>query len=140
MEDFLMRMWEEIVGRGSGPMKIRLILQPLAAAILAIRAGVKDAREGCPLYFWSIFTDQVHRRAILRDGWKDVGRVFVIAVIIDCIYQVIVFRWFYPSQALIVAVILALLPYLVFRGLLNRIARRWHPGAAAPDQGARGLH
>ena len=26
----------------------------------------------------------------------DVGRVFIIAVVIGCIYQIIVFRWFYP--------------------------------------------
>ena len=49
-------------------------------------------------------------------------RGFIIAVIIDCIYQVLVFRWFYPSQDLFVVVILALLPYVVFLGVLNRIA------------------
>ena len=32
---------------------------------------------------------------------EDIGRVFIIAVVIDFIYQTIVFRWFYPSQALI---------------------------------------
>jgi len=74
-------------------MKIRLILQPIAAILLAIRAGVHDTRASRPLYFWLICTDRVHLRDILRDGWKDVGRVFVIAVVIDFIYQVIVFQW-----------------------------------------------
>ena len=97
-------------------MKLSLILQPIAATLVAIRAGVHDARAGRPLYFWSIFTHRAHRRDIVRDGWKDVGKVFIIAVVIDCIYQVIVFRWLYPAQALIVAVILAILPYLIVRG------------------------
>src|SRR5262245_18380233 len=74
-------------------MKIRLILRPITAILLAIRAGVHDARASRPLYFWLICTDRVHRRDILRDGWKAVGRVFVIAVVIDFIYQVIVFQW-----------------------------------------------
>ncbi len=113
-------------------MTFRLIVQPIVAAIIAIRAGWKDGREGRPLYFWSIFTDRAQRREILRDGWKDVGRVFLIAVIIDGIYQIIVVRWFYPGEALIVAAILAILPYLIVRGLMNRIARRWRRGADAP--------
>jgi hypothetical protein len=135
MEDFLVRMWEELIGRDSGPMKIRLILQPIAAAVIAIGAGLRDAREGRALYFWSIFKNPVDRREILRDGWEDIGRVFIIAVVIDFIYQTIVFRWFYPSPALIVAATLALLPYLIFRGLLNRIRRRSHRGAATQDRG-----
>jgi hypothetical protein len=60
---------------------------------------------------------------MLRDGWKAVGKVFVIAVIIDLVYQLIVFRWFYPGEALLVAAILALIPYLLIRGPVNRIAR-----------------
>jgi hypothetical protein len=123
MEDLVTRMFENLIDRVSGPMKFRLILQPLMAAILATRAGLKDAREGRPLYFWAIFTDPVHWRELLRRGWKDVGKVFVVAVTIDFVYQIIVFRWFYPGETLIVAAILALMPYLLVRGALNRIAR-----------------
>jgi len=32
------------------------------------------------------------------------------------------FRWLYPSEALLVATVLAILPYLVVRGPVNRIA------------------
>jgi hypothetical protein len=34
-----------------------------------------------------------------------------------------VFRWFYPSQALLVALFLAVVPYLLLRGPANRITR-----------------
>lgn len=60
---------------------------------------------------------------MLRDGWKAVGKVFVIAIMIDLVYQVIVVRWFYPGEALLVAAILALIPYLLIRGPVNRIVR-----------------
>lgn len=111
------------MGRVGGPMTFRLIIQPLAAAILAIRAGLKDAREGHRAYLWGIFTDPVNRRELLREGWKDVAKVFVAAIVIDFVYQIVVLRWFYPGEALIVAAILALLPYVLIRGPVNRIAR-----------------
>ena len=124
MEEMLTRFWENLMSRVGGPMTFRLILQPIMAAIFAVRGGLKDAREGRPAYFWALFTDSVHRRDMLRDGWKSVGKVFVIAIIIDLAYQWIVFRWFYPGEALLVAAILAFIPYLVIRGPVNRIARR----------------
>jgi hypothetical protein len=124
MEEMLTRFWENLMSRVGGPMTFRLILQPIMAAIFAVRSGLKDAKEGKPAYFWALFTDSVNRRDLLQDGWKSVGRVFVFAIIIDLAYQWIVLRWFYPGEALLVAAILAFIPYLVIRGPVNRIARR----------------
>jgi hypothetical protein len=62
------------------------------------------------------------------DGWKDVGKVFVIAVILDCVYQIITVRWIYPVETLVVAVMLAFVPYLLFRGAFNRLVRRFGVG------------
>jgi hypothetical protein len=124
MEEMLARLWGNLMDRVGGPMSFRLILQPVMAAIFAVRAGLKDAKEGKPVYFWSLFTDSAQRRERLRDGWKSVGRVFILAIVIDGIYQFIVFRWFYPVEALIVAIVLAICPYLLIRGPVNRIARR----------------
>jgi hypothetical protein len=93
------------------------------AVFLAIRAGIKDAREDSPIYFWAFFTHPAQRRQLLRDGWKSVGRVFILAIVIDAVYQIIVFRWLYPGEALVVAFVLAIVPYLLVRGPVNRIAR-----------------
>lgn len=124
MEDLLSRVVENLVGRVSGPMKFRLILQPVMAALFAIRSGLKDAKGNKPPYFWALFNNPAHRRDILRDGWKSVGRVFIFGIIMDAIYQFVVFRWFYPVEALLVAAILAIVPYLLIRGPVNRIARQ----------------
>jgi hypothetical protein len=123
------RLWTNLIGRIGGPLTFRLIIQPTVAAFFAIRAGLKDAQAGRVPYGWVIFTDRVNRRNLLREGWKDVAKVFVIAIAIDFVYQISELRWFYPEEALIVAVILALLPYLLLRGPTNRIARHWHRGA-----------
>ncbi len=42
---------------------------------------------------------------------------------IAVILQLIVLRWFYPIEALLVSAILAFVPYLLIRGPINRIAR-----------------
>ena len=69
MKDLLIRMWTNFGGRICGPMTFRLILQPAMAALLAVRAGLKDAREGRPAYFWAALTDEGQRGALLQEGW-----------------------------------------------------------------------
>jgi hypothetical protein len=122
MDEILTRFWENLGGRVGGPLTFRLILQPVVAAVLAIRAGLADARAGRPAYFWTILTNPGDRRELLREGWKAVAKVFTIALVIDIVYQLIVFRWVYPFEVLIVAFLLACVPYLLIRGPVNRIA------------------
>jgi hypothetical protein len=122
MEDLLARISSDLAARVSGPMSLRLLLQPAMATAFAIVAGLKDARTGKPPYFWALATDPGHRADMLRDGWKSVGKVFVIAILLDVIYQFIVQRFVYPGEAILVAVILAIVPYLLFRGPINRLA------------------
>lgn len=124
LADVFGRIVENIVGRVGGPMTLRLVLQPLIAILYAVRAGLKDGRAGAPAYFWAMFASREHRRVLLREGWKDVGKIFVIAVGIDVIYQVIVQRWVYPGEVLLVAAILAFVPYVLLRGLVTRLTPR----------------
>jgi hypothetical protein len=113
-----------MVNRVSGPMKFRLLLQPTMAALLAIRSGLKDARTGKPPYFWTIATDPTARAELLKDGWKSVGKVFVLALALDVVYQIVELRFVYPGEAVIVAVLLAIVPYLILRGLVTRLMSR----------------
>ena len=124
MWDMLMRALMDVTDRVGGPMTFRIILQPTMAALLAFRAGLKDAQQGRPPYFWTILTDSSQRADLLREGWKSVARVFVLAIVMDVIYQLIVLRWIYPFELLLVAVLLAVVPYLLIRGPVNRIVRR----------------
>src|ERR1700730_3367654 len=125
VEDFIARLSANLIGRIGGPMTFRLILQPSVAIFFAIRGGISDAREGREPHFWAILTDSTTRMELLRESWQEVAKVFVAAVIIDLIYQIMELRWFYPEEALIVATCLALLPYLLLRGPVNRIRRHW---------------
>ena len=124
MDDIWMRILDNMSDRVSGPLKFRLLLQPLMAAIFAIKAGLLDARTGKPPYFWALATSPENRVDMLKDGWKSVGKVFILAVVLDVVYQIIVLRFVYPGEVILVSFTLAILPYLLLRGLVTRIARR----------------
>ena len=125
MGDALARMWADLIGRLTGPLTLRIYLQPTMATLYAVRDGLKDAREGRSPYMWTVFTHPEDRRWLIAEGWKSIGKIFVLAVILDLVYQLIVFRWIYPFETLNVAIILAVVPYALLRGLVNRIARPW---------------
>ncbi len=124
MEDVLMRIAENLVERVSGPMHLRVYLQPTMATIFAVLAGLRDARAGNPPYFWSLLNDPVNRAARLKNGWKDVSMVFALALVLDLGYQFFVQGTVFPFEMLIVAIVLALVPYLLVRGLVTRFASR----------------
>lgn len=125
MDEWIARTVSELLGRVGGPMSFRFVLQPATAAFFAWRAGWQDARTGRPPYFWAMLKDPSHRLYLLRDGWKDVAKVFVFALVLDTVYQLTQFRWVYPMQALIVAFGLAFVPYVLLRGPFRRIAGWW---------------
>lgn len=121
--DAFVRTWSDITSGSHAPLAFRFVVQPLMAAIFAFRAGRQDARDGRPLYFWALATDSSQRRALLKEGWRHVGKVFLLAIVIDAIYQFSVLRWVYPGEAIMVAVVLAVIPYLVVRSLINLVMR-----------------
>ena len=125
VEEFLKRSWEHLLGRIEGPFWMRLVFQPLVASAIGIVAGVRDARAGRPAFGWSLIAGRTNRRALLKEGCREVARVFIAAIIIDVVYQIIVLHWFYPGQSLLVATVLAFVPYMLVRGPANRIASLW---------------
>jgi hypothetical protein len=121
MNDILARVASNLVDRTTGPLHFRIFLQPAMAIIFAIIDGRKDAKAGRRPYFWSLLTNPAHRAAIARDGWKRIGKVFILAMMLDATYQYIVQHFIYPGELIIVAVLLALLPYLIVRGPVTRL-------------------
>ena len=126
MEDIVTRFVTNLVGRLSGPLTLRLFLQPAVATFFAIRDGLKDARTGRPPHFVRMVTGPPEvRKRRATETWKAVLNVFIMAVVLDCVYQLLVFRWVYPFEAMVTATVLAILPYVLLRGVVNRIARTW---------------
>lgn len=109
-------------------MKFRLILQPLVAIFFATRAGIRDARAGRPAFLWTALTDKSQRHDLLRSLWADVGKVFIVACIIDVIYQILELSRVHVLGMLFVAAVLALVPYALIRGPVSRLVKHfYHP-------------
>jgi hypothetical protein len=124
------RVWLSIGERWDGPLSFRFILQPLMAAIPAIRDGIKDARAGHSLYFWTVARNRLERVERLREGLIATARIILLGLVMDVIYQYLVLKTFYPGEALIVSLLLCFVPYLAIRGPVTRIARWWRRGAS----------
>lgn len=121
MEEMFKRLWDNLIGRFTGPMHFRLIMQPLVATGYAIWSGIKDARAGRPAFLWTVITDPSQRPILLRSAWKDVGKVFILAVVLDAVYQIIQLRAVHLLELLIVAPTLAFVPYILLRGPVTRL-------------------
>jgi hypothetical protein len=118
-----MRFVQNLIDRISGPMSFRFILQPVMASVFAIIAGLRDAKAGRSPYFWSLIKGH-DRQADIRDGWKNVGKVIIVALVLDIVYQVMVLRFIYFGEAVIVAFVVVIVPYFILRGLTNRLAAK----------------
>ncbi|HEY6304528.1 MAG TPA: hypothetical protein VIX14_15835 [Terriglobales bacterium] len=127
MDNWWHHMWvrvgSQLLARVSGPLKFRLVLQPCMAAFFAIRAGLADAKAGRPPWFWELVSNPPDRSDMLKEAWKRIGKVFILAVVLDVVYQLIELHFVYPGEALIVAFTLALVPYVILRGPAMRVAR-----------------
>ena len=118
------RAISELLGRSSGPLHLRLLIQPTVASILAIKAGLRDAKEGNPPFLWNYVTESTQRAALRSSVWKDIGKLFIIATVLDLVYQYIVLKEFHLLQTLIVAVVVAVIPYCLVRGPVTRLMGR----------------
>jgi hypothetical protein len=122
------RLWKDTLARPGGPMTFRFILQPAMAAAMALRDGVRDARLGRRPYLWALLRGvrgPEGRSGRLWQGIVSTARIILLGVVMDCIYQGLEFKTFYPAQAAVIGILLAFVPYLLLRGPMERIARNW---------------
>ena len=100
-------------------MTFRLIMQPAMAVLFATRAGLRDAREGQPPFLWAFYANPGGRRKLWPGARNDVGKVFILALVLDAIYQVIMHSGAYALELLLTATTLALVPYVIVRSLVT---------------------
>ncbi len=127
MENPELNLLAELGARFHGPMSFRLVMQPVMAMTFAVIAGVRDARKGAPPYFWALLSHGGHRRELLIDLWRGVGRIFILALVMEAIYEWKTAGSISLGDDVGVSVLLAIVPYVLLRGLVNRLVRKTHP-------------
>jgi hypothetical protein len=138
MEDWINNFLNAVGIRHEGPMSFRLYLQPVMSLIYAIIAGVKDAKAGKePFLINGLILGKAKRsrKDLLRELWKDIGKVFILAVIMEVIFEIIEFKTVHPLEVLRVSFFLAIVPYLIFRGIVDRIVTLFIKNKPDPDSG-----
>jgi len=108
----------------SGPGRFRFFVQPSMALFLAIRDGLADARHGAPPYVIHALFDSGDRVKSLKTALHSAGKVFALAIILDAILQARVLGHIRPLAAVAVGCLLVGLPYMLARGITNRIQVR----------------
>jgi hypothetical protein len=119
------RIWIQILERPVGPLKFRFILQPAMAAVAALRDGRRDARTNRAPYVRTLLLEPAKRIGLANEGLNATAKIIIVGILMDVVYQFLVLKYFHPTEALIVALLLAYLPYVILRGLVTRIALVW---------------
>jgi hypothetical protein len=120
----------DLGGRGifGGSFQLRLILQPLAAVLLGLRFGIRDAKQGRAPILKEVAVGKGQRGGLLGHAARDAIVPLVVAVVLDCVLQQIINGRIRPLAAVIVGGLLVFLPFLIVRALVNRIWTHRHPG------------
>ena len=71
--------------------------------------------------FWALFGSAEHRRELLKDGWKHFGKIFILAIILDLVYQLKVQQPVNVAGVIVAALVLAVLPYVALRGPIDEV-------------------
>jgi len=112
---------EDIPKRLTGPGRFRFILQPAVATILGIRSGLADARAGRPPYLYGVLFHRGLRRELMKSGFESVVNLLLMGILLDSIFQWVLFGSSYPGAALVVGPVLIVAPYTIARALSNRL-------------------
>jgi hypothetical protein len=117
--DFL----EDIPERLSGPGRFRFVLQPLLAIILGIRSGLTDAGAGRPPFLSGMIFHRKLRSELIKSAFTTLINLLLMGILMDSIFQWVIFGTSYPGAALVVGPLLTLVPYIITRALTNRFAQ-----------------
>jgi hypothetical protein len=94
------------------------------ARIFATCDDIKNASTGRSPCFRTITTRPAKRGVRLREGFAATWKIIAMAPLIGTFYQFVEFATFYPGESTIVAILVAIIPYLLIGGPTVRIARR----------------
>ena len=123
---FSSQFLEELPQRFSGSGRFRFILQPLFAILLGVRGGIADAKVGNPPYLFGLLFTSGQRRNLLRSAGEAIGILLAMGIILDVVFQLVLYREVHPGAALLIGPILICTPYALSRALTNRLVRRFN--------------
>jgi hypothetical protein len=120
---FSQQFLDELPQRFTGPGRFRFILQPMLAILLGVRGGLADARAGNPPYLFGLLFAAGQRRELLRSGVSAIRDLLAMGIIMDVVFQLVIYREVHPGAAVLIGPILICTPYALSRAVTTRLAR-----------------
>lgn len=99
-----MDLFQDIVQGMHGPGKFRFLLQPAIAILL----GLRDGRR-------------MNKRIRHSHYFVSIRKPFLLAWLMDTLFQLLFLRRWNPFEAVIVGIVLVLLPYLLTKNVTNHL-------------------
>ncbi|MGE5202359.1 MAG: hypothetical protein ACM3O6_09875 [Acidobacteriota bacterium] len=120
---FSSQFLEELPQRFTGPGRFRFIMQPTVAVLLGLRGGLADAKVGNPPFIFGLIFDSERRRELFRSGVMTIRSLLALGIILDVVFQWVLYGEVHPGAALLIGPILITVPYAISRALTARLAR-----------------
>jgi hypothetical protein len=120
---FSRQFLEELPQRFTGPGRFRFVMQPTLAILLGVRGGLADARAGNQPYLFGLLFDAGRRRELLRSGAAAIRTLIAMGIVLEVVFQLVIYHSVHPGVALLVGPILICAPYALSRAVTTRLAR-----------------
>jgi len=121
---FSSQFLEELPQRFARSGRLRFILQPLLAILLGVRGGIADTKAGNPPYLFGLLFTSGQRRNLLRSAGEAIGILLAMGIILDVVFQLVLYREVHPGAALLIGPILICTPYALTNRLVRRFVRK----------------
>ncbi len=105
----------------AGPGTFRFVIQPVLAILFGVRDGRNDAKSSTPPILYMLLLQPGTRREALKGVLKAIALPLTLAVAIDSILQIYIFGVWRLQWALVIGLGLIGIPYILARGITNRI-------------------
>jgi hypothetical protein len=128
---FWQSIWNNLSGKGllGGNFQIRLIAQPLLGALLGVRFGIRDVKQGRVPVLKRIVEGRGGRGKVVAEAARNAVIPLVIAMLLDAVLQHMNNGRVRPLAAVVDGILLVFLPFLIVRALTNRFWTHRHGGA-----------
>ena len=120
---FSRQFLDELPQRLTGPGRFRFLLQPALAMLLGLMGGLADAKAGKPPYLFGLIFHAGHRKELLRSGVAAIRTLVAMGIIMDVVFQLVIYQEVHPGAAVVIGPILIALPYALSRALSTRLVR-----------------
>jgi hypothetical protein len=121
---FSRQFLEELPQRFTGPGRLRFILQPIVAIILGIRGGLADVRAGNPPFLFALLFTPGCRKELLLQGLKAISNLLALGIIMDVVFQWVLYHEVHPGPAMVVGPLFISVPYMLSRALTTGLIRK----------------